>query len=346
MAARASTLSESLLLEARASFRRGWGRLRELQADSGAWDDCPSTTALAALALLNGEALATRSARSEAELAVRYLGRLQGGDGGISREDGEQYLSSTALGLILWSRRDLPVEPSMVERARGHLLRTQDMEPAEDSLQVGGFPAAVSGRSDLMTTHWAVEALILTDSLAFDTAAQAAEGMDSAYQAALEFVERCQMLRLPEGRGGDRVSGFFMANPGRVRDPRSANCRVRLDTLAGVKILLYRRIGSGDSRLRAALSWLDKDWQATGLEGVPEECFFETAFFVGKVASLLERRRLVGSDSAFVGWRPALAGGLLGRQRGDGGWAGESGESEELATAYALLALANLLSAP
>jgi hypothetical protein len=119
---------------------------------------------------------------------------------------------------------------------------------------------------------------------------------------------------------------------------------------AGFKSLVYAGLSENDPRVKAVLDWVSKNYSVEENPGVGSAGLFyyyhafASALAAGKMAEVTD------AEGAQHDWRKDLAAELIKRQNADGSWTNANRQWFEndpnLATAFALLALANCDSAP
>jgi len=338
---RPSGLRASLHFESRAAVRRGLAYLQKRQATNGSWANHPVVTAMALLAFsdsIESNRADEEQYRQTIESAARYLIGLQKDNGAIMNQGAIQSpVYSTAVATLALARAEKETYRNALRKSRKYLTLSQHSTD-EDSPDFGGFPGIFGGYADLLTSQWVLEALYLTDNLSSseDT---------TTYERALIFIRRCQN---PANSG--EGNGIFLDSP---RQTMNADDSVVspatptnpfLRTAAGVKSLIYGRVGINDRQLREGIDWLYSHLADTSkfLQSV-QPCIYTSFFFISRAMRTVE----MVEQPSLPNWRNLIAIELLNRQRGDGAWRpGDQAWWEnhpDLVSAYAVLTLNGFL---
>lgn len=337
--------------QAGALMRRGAEYLLATQEQDGGWPG-PSRLGISALCV---KALAQTRGIGPEHLAVRRGGdfvlRSQRDDGGIYSADGlyKSYETSVALSMLIVLKTD---------RYKDHIARAQQFlkdqqwdegegKSADDEFY-GGAGYGSSERPDLSNTQIMLDALH-DSGLPKD---------DPAYQKALVFIQRCQMLGESNGLAfakGSRQGGFIYSP---VAGGESKAGTIGIDgrpelrcygsmTYAGFKSMLYAGLTRDDPRVKAALDWIGRYWTLEYNPNMPEKqsrqgLYYYYHTFARALAAWGEptvKDRLGRAHD----WRRELVDKLASLQKPDGSWTNDADRWMEgapaLTTAYALLAL-------
>jgi squalene-hopene/tetraprenyl-beta-curcumene cyclase len=203
---------------------------------------------------------------------------------------------------------------------------------------------------------------------------------DPAFQKALTFVQRCQNYRVANASGwDDRIptrsvsedapklrdlhfddGGFFFIYDDPVRNKagvagtdsqgRQRYTSYGSTTADGLRTLLSCGLPSTDHRVRAARSWLEKNFNPADHPGnyARERLGDRSALYVYYCCSVSQAFRMLGLQEVQTAagksrWAQALADELLKRQRPDGSWINPARAVREdepvLATSFATLTL-------
>ncbi len=342
-----SGLRASLHFESRAAVRRGLAYLQRRQLSNGSWANHPVVTAMALLAFadsIDANTANDAQPRQTIESGVEYLIGLQQqqDDGAIVNRAAIQYpVYSTAVATLALARVKPQTCPNVLLRARKYLVLSQH-NMAENSPDFGGFPGVFGGYPELITSQWVLEALYLTDHLTTTE-------KTAVYDRALIFIRRCQNPGDPEAGGG-----MFLDSPRQTDDAGKSmvspatptNSYMR--TAAGVKCLIYGRVGINDHQLREGIEWLYSHLADSFkfLQSI-EPCIYTSFFFIGRAMSAVEMVERNDRFPDLPNWRNQIAIELLNRQRGDGAWRpGEQAwweNNPDLVSAYAVLTLNGFL---
>ncbi len=333
------------------AIRKGIDYLIATQDRQGGWDTDkgPGITALALKALAQEPAIGPR--HEAVRKAVNFVLTHQRDDGGIYSALGifKNYESSVVVSALATVRN--PENADALEKARKFLLDNQadeDKDISVDNVWYGGAGYFFGKRPDLSNTQLMLDAL--KDSGLPPT--------DPAYQKALTFIARCQML----GETNDQVfakgstTGGFIYSAAQGGESKAGkqevNGRTELRcygsmTYAGLKSMLYAGLKRDDPRVVAAIGWIKDNWTLESNPNMPgkqsrEGLFYYYHTFARALAAYgdpIIRDRLGRNHD----WRLELAETLAKLQKDDGSWVNPYDRWMEgypaLTTAYAVLAL-------
>jgi squalene-hopene/tetraprenyl-beta-curcumene cyclase len=289
---------------------------------------------------------------------TEFLLRFVQPDGGIYAPDEgmRNYHTSVAL-MALVSLRD-PERRQTIENAQRFLKQLQwDAGEGHEasSTWYGGQGYGRGKRPDLSNTQLMLEALH-ESGLPSD---------DPAYQKAMAFISRCQMLGSSNDQvfAAESVDGGFIYSPVDGGESKagtvSVDGRTRLRsygsmTYAGFKSMLYARVDRDDPRVKAAVDWIRRHYTLSHNPNMPDEQSLEGLYYYYHVFA--RALHAWGEDTIVDGngvphpWRAELCETLLARQRKDGTWVNAADRWYEgnpaLVTAYAVLALQTALEKP
>lgn len=205
-----------------------------------------------------------------------------------------------------------------------------------------GYTAKSSG-ADLSNTHMMLDAL----------QAAGSGPDDPAVQRAIVFVSRCQNLEGPNNtlKFASQVNdGGFYYSP--VGDGSSAAGKAEEGALrsygsmtyAGLKSMLYAGVTADDPRVKAALTWLRKNYSVEENPGLGTSGLFYYYHLMAKALDAAKLAKFEDSTGKLHDWQTELAAALIEQQNADGSWTNSNErwlESDpSLATSFALLALA------
>lgn len=337
--------------EPRDLVRKGAEYLLASQDKKGGWesDKGPGITALAARALALTPEIGPKHAA--VRRAVEFVVDFQRDDGGIYSALGlhKNYETSVAVSMLAAVGDEAP--KGVLEKARKFLLDNQADEErgiSVDDVWYGGAGYFFGKRPDLSNTQLMLDAL--KDS--------GLPSSDPAYQKALVFITRCQMLgekndqKFARGatnggfiytaaNGGDSKAGTEVVN-GR-KELRSYGSM----TYAGFKSMLYAGLKKDDPRVQAALGWIREHWTLEYNPNMPEKQSHEGLFYYYHTFS----RALAAFGEPLIrdragrehNWRLELSETLAKLQKPDGSWLNPHDRWMEgypaLTTAYSMLAL-------
>lgn len=356
----APTVDFAIRTEAHEAIDRALAYLAAAQRDDGGWEAFgKSNLGVSALVL---KALAQDERYGPGHPAVKrgadFLIRFVEPDGGIYVPDDGMRNYQTSVALMALSSLKDPARKETVANAQRFLKKLQwdDGEGHESSSTWYGGQGYGSGkRPDLSNTQLMLEAL-------HDSGLPAD---DPAYQKALVFISRCQMLGTANDQpfaDGARDGGFIYSpvNGGEskagtvVVDDRPRLRSYGSMTYAGFKSMLYAKVDRDDARVKAAVEWISRNYTLAHNPNMPDAKSKEGLYYYYHVFA----RALYawGADTVTDAngiphrWRNELCETLTSLQRDDGSWVNEADRWYEgnphLVTAYAVLALQTALAPP
>ncbi|HRX79626.1 MAG TPA: terpene cyclase/mutase family protein [Pirellulaceae bacterium] len=303
----------------------------------------PGVTSLVTTSLLRNGASPT-DPRIEASLA--YIRERIQPDGGIYQPGSLYRNYETCLAMLCFTEanRDGKYDQTL-KRADAFVKGIQwDEEEgkSESDLGYGGAGYGSHKRPDLSNTTFLIEALKATGN-----------GADSeAMQRALIFVSRCQNLesehnttafaaKNPDGgfyytpdAGGTSQAGT--TDSGGLRSYASM-------TYAGLKSMIYAGVGPEDQRVKAAYTWIGKNYDLASNPGMGSSGLYYYYHTFAKALDAMGVDQVEDEAGVKHDWRAELIRELAKRQQPDGSWLNENDRWLEgdpnLVTGYALLAL-------
>lgn len=335
-----------------AAIERGLAYLAAAQKPEGYWSspDYPGLTGLCVQTYLTAPGGKHR-ADAPATKGLAFIRKNAKPDGGLYLDRMGNYNTSVCLATLL--RAGDPSDSAIIDAARKYLTGAQTKNSTNPASDGGfGYESGGSGRQtrpDLDNTVFALEALRLYRET--QKAKEIPAAQDLNWQAALDFVSRCQQLPshnkekwvsdaaeekggfvyTPDG-GGDR-------GPGGEKAPRSYGTM----TYAGVLSLIYADLRRDDPRLVAALDWIARHYTLEENPGQGAQGLYYYYQMMAKSLSAAGIGELTTANGGKVHWRSELAQKLLSLQKPDGSWSSENGRWMEkdpnLVTTYCLLAL-------
>lgn len=348
----------SLRNEVLHAISKGIRFLEKTQAENGSWSDPdhPGVTALVLTGCM-GDPSGSIQKKSPAFIQRGYsflLSSVQP-DGGIYGKNLQNY--NTSLAVLALVAAEKPEYRETILRARDFIVGQQNDfgEPGTvDNVLDGGIGYGGSrAHADMANTLAALEALYRTREIAAD--APEAEVRKLNWQAAIQFIERCQNLPAhndqswasadPANRGG------FVYHPGFSQAgemPLEGSGRVALRSYgsisyAGLLSYIYADVERDDPRVLAVYDWLRENYTLEENPGMGLQGLFYYYHTMAKALSTYGVEVLQLSDGRQIRWREDLAKRLINLQQTDGSWVNENGRWWEkdpaLVTAYSLVAL-------
>ncbi|HYR59025.1 MAG TPA: prenyltransferase/squalene oxidase repeat-containing protein, partial [Chthoniobacteraceae bacterium] len=276
-------------------------------------------------------------------------------DGGIYIKGLSNYNTSVALMALLDSGE--PGDEPIILAARKFIGAQQagNMPKPETDGGFGYGPTGTSPRRqhpDLDNTVTALEAI-----RAFAKARPATElaaGKDLNWQAAIDFISRCQNFTAtnkqpwasddPQNRGGFvYYPGFSNAEPVDLGNGKTALRSYGTMTYAGLLSFIYADVKKDDPRVQAALEWLQKNYTLDENPGMGRAGLFYFYHLTAKGLANAGVRELTTADGKKVDWPRELGLKLIALQNADGSWLNDTSRWMEkdpvLVTTYCVLAL-------
>ncbi len=327
------------------------------QGAHGAWAAFarphPAITALVVKALVQDADYGPKhpAARRGLEFVLRFVQP----DGGIyvPGEGMRNYHTSVALMALAAAKN--PDHADIIRRAQRFLTKLQwdDGEGHEASSPwYGGQGYGKHKRPDLSNTQWMLEAL-KQSGLPAD---------DPAYQKAMVFIGRCQMLGETNDQlfARESVDGGFIYSPAGGGESKAGTAlvdgRPRLRsygsmTYAGFKSMLYAGVDRNDVRVQRAMDWIRRHYTLEHNPNLPEAQSKQGLYYYyhvfARAMHAWGEESITDAQGIEHRWRTELCRALVARQRSDGSWVNDEDRwfegNPHLVTAYAILALQTAL---
>lgn len=304
----------------------------------------PGVTALATTALLRSGRTADSPSVAR---GLKYLESFVQSDGGIYQTGSLYRNYETCLAIVCLQQVNQDGRYDALLQRADAFVRGQQWDAGEDidpsHFNFGGAGYGKHKRPDLSNTAFFMDAL----------QAMNHDQDDPAVKQALVFISRCQNFesehnttpfsaKNPDGgfyytpaAGGSSMAG--QTDTGGLRSYGSM-------TYAGLKSMIFAGVGPDDPRVKAAVSWIQKNYTLDtnpGMGAAGQYYYYHT------FAKALDAMRLAAVEDdkgEKHDWRAELVSALAGRQKEDGSWINENDRWLEgdpnLVTSYALLALA------
>lgn len=361
----ANPLDISLRLEVDRAIDRGLAFLASQQEADGSWRNTPAITALAVSAFQKAPREWTAEERARVERGLDYIVSCAKPTGAIFTESYAAYNTSICMIALIQANNMEKYGPT-IKAARAFLLELQ-LDEAEAVLPSGtfyggiGYGSAGPSRPDLSNTHWALEALRLSEIMESERGQPPLPGSKLHWDKAIKFLERTQNFPRQNGIGNDQAwagdDGGFVYSPAESKAspeeskkqmagedvPRGSLRSYPSMTYAGFKSYIYAELKKDDPRVQAALGWIRSNWDldkngAMGMQG-----YYYYLVTMAKALDAWGEDIIVDVRGTPHSWRRELAEKLLNLQRDGGFWVNDAGRWEEsdkvLVTSYCLLAL-------
>ena len=281
--------------------------------------------------------------------ALEFLLQNVQADGGIYQEKSTHRNYETAIAVVALADVGGEKYKKEIAAADKFLRRLQwdeEEQKEEDDMFYGGAGYGSHTRPDLSNTSFMVDAL----------KAAGAEDDDPDLQKALVFISRCQNHESPANKtafattgpkdggffytaaaGGESKAGVMEGNPQGLRSYGSM-------TYAGLKSLLYAGVKKDDSRVQAAMTYLQQHYDLDANPGMGAQGLYYYYHIFGKSLDALGEETFTTADGKKHDWRAELVSELVERQQENGSWLNTESDrwmegDPNLVTSYALLAL-------
>ena len=346
----------SLRNEIQLAIDKGLRFLKTQQKDDGSWSDAdPNHPALTALPLVAFQREPSgRYLKEQPEFMRKgyaFIRTKVQPDGGIYTKGLSNYNTSTALMALLNSGN--PKDEPMLKAAKDFIVSQQAKGLTDPSLD-GGISYGPTGTSrqhpDLDNHLVGLEAL-----RAYQAARKNVEGEGKQlnWQAAIEFINRCQNLPATNKEkwvsGDEQNKGGFVYFPGdskagemKLPDGRLALRSYGSMSYAGLLSFIYADVKKDDQRVVAALDWLKKNYTLKENPGMERAGLFYYYHLMTKALAAADVKTLE-TPKGKVDWASELALKLINTQAGDGSWVNDTARWMEkdpvLVTTYCVLSL-------
>jgi squalene-hopene/tetraprenyl-beta-curcumene cyclase len=344
--------------EVKIALDKGLAWLNAHQNDDGSWST-PDHPALTALPLLAFQREPTGRYTSEApDFLKKGYGFLRGNakpDGGIYNAGLSNYNTSVALMALL--AKNEPADEPLIESARKFIAGQQASDLAKPELN-GGFGYGPTGTSpkrqhpDLDNTVVSLEALRAYAKARPTT--ELAAGKDLNWQAAIDFVSRCQNLSAtnkepwasddPANKGGFiYYPGFSNAGEQELPGGRKALRSYGTISYAGLLSFIYAELPKDDQRVVAALDWLKKNYTLEENPGMGQAGLYYYLHLATKGLASAGIDTLETGGGKKADWTRDIATRLMNLQKTDGSWMNDTARWMEkdpvLVTSYGVMTL-------
>ncbi len=315
------------------------------QQSDGSWtsEKQPGITGLVTFALLEGGVKPDHPAIVK---ALKHLTTYVQPDGGIYHpETGHKNYETSITLLALRAANTNGQYDALLKKAVEFLrgIQWDEAEGADPSQPAyGGQGYGRSKRPDLSNTAFFLEAL----------KSSGVGPEDEAMQRALVFISRCQNLEsennTTEFASKVNDGGFYYtpAGGGNSQAGNTAEGGLRSYasmTYAGLKSMIYAGLKEDDPRVKAASSWIRKNYTVTENPGLGQQGVFYYHQTFAKALSAMKVDQFEAADGTKHDWRKELAEHLFQTQAANGSWLNKNDRWMEgdpnLATSYALMAL-------
>ena len=315
------------------------------QQSDGSWtsEKQPGISGLVTFALLEGGVKPDHPAVTK---ALKHLITYVQPDGGIYHPETGHKNYETSITLLAFRAANTNGQYDALLKKAVEFLRGIQWDEAEgaDPSQpaYGGQGYGRSKRPDLSNTAFFLEAL----------KSSGVGPEDEAMQRALVFISRCQNLEsennTTEFASQVNDGGFYYtpAGGGSSQAGNTAEGGLRSYasmTYAGLKSMIYAGLKEDDPRVKAASSWIRKNYTVTENPGLGQQGVYYYHQTFAKALSAMKVDQFEAADGTKHDWRKELAEHLFQTQAANGSWLNKNDRWMEgdpnLATSYALMAL-------
>ena len=302
-------------------------------------------TALAATALMENGVPDTDPLVAKALELVAAASRS---DGGIYAENSrlKMYETCVAITCLKTASRDGRYD-KILKKAAAFITGEQFDEgegKQPSDVEYGGAGYGGGSRPDLSNTAFLIEALhSLHD-----------KEHDEAIARALQFVSRCQNLESPYNTSPEAAKindgGFYytVSEVGVSPAGQTAEGGLRSYgsmTYAGFKSMIYAGLQPDDPRVKAARTWIEKNYTIKANPGMGDAGLFYYYSLFAKALDVSGVNTITDAQGIQHDWRAELVFHLKSLQSADGSWTNQNTKWMEgdpnLATTFCLLALAH-----
>lgn len=321
---------------ARAAVDKGIAWLRKQQGENGSYGNHVGLTAMALLAMAHSYHGYERDDGPFVSLATDWLVKQQRPDGAISGDATPVY--NTALAIEALRAVSAHAFTAQIEAGQKFLVQDQSDEGEKFGPKdrfYGGMGYGGEERPDLSNVQFALEAL-------HDT------GYDpkgDVFKKAQAFISRCQNRSESNDQPWAGNDGGFSygADDGKPGGTHSYGAM----TFAGLKSLIFASAGKDDPRVKAAWSWIGKNYSVTEHPGMGTQTYY---YYLQSAASALEaygEPTITDAKGATHNWAAEISARLVALQKPDGSWVNSNPKYWEdnalLVTSRAVIALNSAL---
>ena len=339
--------TSSAVADYKTQIKRAVEFLRTQQADDGSFS---AQTGVGPTALVVASLLSVDVPVQDPVVAksLAFLLKHVQADGGIYANGSRHQNYDSCIALVALSKANKDGKYSEQLKKLEAFVKQQQWDEGEkqkpDDAFYGGAGYGSKARPDLSNTGFLIEAL---HELGRD-------GEDEAIKRALLFVTRCQNLESPQNNTplATKVNdgGFFYttANGGESMAGTTENGGLRSYgsmTYAGLKSMIYAGVGKDDPRVKAAVSFLQKNYSVDTNPGMGQAGHFYYLQTMSKALKAFGAESFTDGSGKSHTWRTEVINKLGSLQKENGSWVNAEVRWMEgdpnLVTAYALLTLSN-----
>ncbi len=340
--------------EARQAIEKGLAWLKAHQNEDGSWSNSeqPGLTALPIVAIVRDPVFDAKAPRPEyLQKALAFIRSKAKPDGSIWEKGLSNYNTSVCLTALV-ANGD-PKDDLLATKCREFIIGLQAKNMADESFD-GGIGYGTTGVSpshphpDLDNTLIALEALRTYKDAHPEV--ETSTGKDLNWQAAIDFVTRCQNLpeKNPKASTDPADRGGFIYYPGYSNAaPTDGSAPLRSYgsmTYAGLLSYIYADLKKDDPRVQAAVDWLKKNYSLDKNPGMGASGLYYYIHLMTKGLSAAGIQQLETADGRKVDWAHEVARKIMEVQTADGSWVNTASarwmeKDPVLVTTYCVMAL-------
>ena len=300
-------------------------------------------TAIATLGMM-------RTGRSPADpqiaKSLKYLEEYVQENGGIYTPGGTITTYETCIVLVCFQEANRDHRYDKIVRSGEKFIRGGQWEEKrgkdKSDPAYGGVGYGAKSNPDLSNTAFLIDALKSCNN----------GPDDESIKRALVFVSRCQNLESEHNTTPHAAKvndGGFYYNPTlgkQDEDRQTADGGLRSYgsmTYSGLKSMIYAGLTKDDPRVKAAVQWIQKNYDVKHNPGLGEAGLFYYYHTFAKALDALGLDEVVDAQGVKHDWRRELTEELARRQKENGSWVNTNDRwmegDDNLATAFSLLAL-------
>jgi len=353
-------LGLSLIYETEHSLELAFDYLLGSQQANGSWKHDPAITAMVLYGFLAQPSYRPDEKTDKAvERGLAYLKTFVKPDGGIYREQLKNYTTSVCL--LAFVATEESRYRTIISDAKAFLIRFQ-LDENEDVGSnhpfYGGIGYGGDDRPDLSNTQFALEAIRAAEIYERKGLGQPGRRpaladltqmpLGAHWRKALVFLQRTQNVKSVNDMPYAMDDGGFIYETGHYKDERSHSYGSM--TYAGLKCLLFARVGPDDVRVRRAVEWIGRHYTVQENPGFGTTSLYYYYMTAAKCLNELGQATIRDKDGTDRYWRKEFIEKLLSLQHEDGYWVNSDGRYweniKDLATAYAVTTIKFALREP
>ncbi len=300
-------------------------------------------TALATLGLL-------RAGRTPADPQVakglKFLEEYTQETGGIHMPGGRIPVYETCIAMMCFKEANRDGHYDKILKDADAFIRKgqfdESRQKEKSDIAYGGIGYGGKSRPDLSNTAYLIDAL----------KSCGAKSDDPALQKALVFASRCQNLESEHNTSpmaAKENDGGFFYTPMTDKAPEERSTAAGglrsygSMTYSGLKSMIYAGLKKDDPRVKAAFTWIQKNYDLTSNPGMGDAGLYYYYHTFAKALDAFGVDEIEDAKGVKHDWRAELVAELAKRQKPDGSWVNTNTQWYEgdpnLATSFALLAI-------